>query len=83
MTAKAEFDALQAEARDLTAQIGTAEARWAETVKAEGEDAAAAGSDDLHELRNRLQIVQARIFRLEKEMKAGRPDGDAGDRPAP
>jgi hypothetical protein len=71
MDAKAELDALEAEAGELTARLKLAEAQWAETVRTEGEDAASQ-NDELHELRNRLQIIQARSFKLKRELEEGR-----------
>jgi hypothetical protein len=71
MDAKAELDALEAEASELTAQLKLAETRWAETVRTDGEEVASQNGY-LHEIRNRLQIIQARSFRLKRELQESR-----------
>ncbi len=71
MDAKAELDALEAEAHELMEKLKLAETRWAETVRTDGEEAASQNGD-LHEIRNRLQIIQARSFRLKRELQESR-----------
>ncbi|MCO6049010.1 hypothetical protein NGM99_04295 [Mesorhizobium sp. RP14(2022)] len=71
MDAKAELDALEAEANELTEKLKLAETRWAETVRTQGEETASQNGD-LHEIRNRLQIIQARSFKLKRELQESR-----------
>lgn len=64
---EAELLGLEKERAELTERMRRAENEWAEKVRSEGE-ASASERSELHDIRNRLQMIQAMTFRLKRQL---------------